>query len=242
MGSTYLDLTNKVLRKLNEVELTSANFASAAGFHAVCKDAVNYAIQDINQAQFEWPFNYQEHTDTLVADQQEYTLPSDFKVVDWSTFFCEKDDALSVPPKTVRYMDYDDWHNRARAADALRPSGSVSIPENVWRSPNGSQYGISPIPDRAYTITFSYWQAPTDLAAHGDTTNIPSQYDKVIIDYAMGHAYDFRENFEMAGKSYTAYRQGLKQMRTILINDSYEYVFDTRSADVLPRRINRWSK
>ena len=32
MANTYLELTNEILRELNEVPLTSTNFSSAAGF------------------------------------------------------------------------------------------------------------------------------------------------------------------------------------------------------------------
>jgi hypothetical protein len=37
MATTYLELTNEVLRELNEIPLTSANFTSAVGLTTVCK-------------------------------------------------------------------------------------------------------------------------------------------------------------------------------------------------------------
>ena len=36
MATTYLDLTNEVLRELNEIPLTSANFANCYRFSKVC--------------------------------------------------------------------------------------------------------------------------------------------------------------------------------------------------------------
>ena len=47
MATTYLDLTNEVLRELNEIPLTSANFANAVGFQKFVKDAINKSIFDI---------------------------------------------------------------------------------------------------------------------------------------------------------------------------------------------------
>jgi hypothetical protein len=41
MATTYLTLTNEVLRELNEVQLTSANFASAVGIQAFIKESIN---------------------------------------------------------------------------------------------------------------------------------------------------------------------------------------------------------
>jgi len=49
MAETYLTLTNKVIARLNEVELTSANFTSARGIQVQCQNAVNEAIRYINQ-------------------------------------------------------------------------------------------------------------------------------------------------------------------------------------------------
>ena len=47
MATTYLDLTNEVLRELNEIPLTSANFSSAVGLQQFVKDSVNKSIFDI---------------------------------------------------------------------------------------------------------------------------------------------------------------------------------------------------
>ena len=47
MATTYLDITNEVLRELNEVPLTTSNFGNAKGLQAFVKDTVNKAIFDI---------------------------------------------------------------------------------------------------------------------------------------------------------------------------------------------------
>ena len=44
MATTYLDLTNEVLRELNEIPLTAANFATATGLQKFVKDTVNKSI------------------------------------------------------------------------------------------------------------------------------------------------------------------------------------------------------
>jgi len=45
MAYDYLGLVNDVNRRLNEVELTSSNFAAATGEYSMIKDAVNSAIR-----------------------------------------------------------------------------------------------------------------------------------------------------------------------------------------------------
>ncbi len=68
MAYDYLDITNEVLARMNEVELTSSNFVSGArGFQVQCKNAVNDAVNYVNQREFGWPFSHATSTVTLVA-------------------------------------------------------------------------------------------------------------------------------------------------------------------------------
>ena len=54
---TYLDLTNTIIRELNEVELTTSNFASGAtGVQKLIKDQINRAYFDICNAEDKWSF------------------------------------------------------------------------------------------------------------------------------------------------------------------------------------------
>ena len=63
--ATYLELTNGVLNRMNEVELTTATFANARGFQIQCKNAVNDSVNYLNQREFGWPFNHATQTQTL---------------------------------------------------------------------------------------------------------------------------------------------------------------------------------
>ena len=49
MSGTYLNLTNGVLARLNEVQLTSSNFTNARGIQVQAQNAVNESIRYINQ-------------------------------------------------------------------------------------------------------------------------------------------------------------------------------------------------
>lgn len=241
MSTTYLDLVNKCLRKLNEVPLTAANFSTASGFSQLTKDAINYAIDDINQAQFQWPFNFQSYEQVCTVNQAQYDLPTDTSVVDWSTFFLKQDDTIFSKPRNLDLIDYNEWNNRFREQEENSDFTATSTPERVYRTKD-LKFGLSPVPDNTYTIQFDYWAVPTALDLATDTCNIPSRYDHVIVNRAMNHLYDFRGNIEQAGMAYTAYRQGLKQMRTQLINTSYNYAYDTRSGEVTPRASVNWSR
>ena len=86
MPSTFLQLCNKTIRRLNEVEIAADDFGSVRGIQALVKDAVKDSIARINQAEFEWPFNAAEHTQLLVAGQTEYSWPAFFKISDYNSF------------------------------------------------------------------------------------------------------------------------------------------------------------
>ena len=53
---TFLDLTNTLIRELNEVELSSVSFASAKGIQKYIKDTINRAYFDICNAEDKWSF------------------------------------------------------------------------------------------------------------------------------------------------------------------------------------------
>ena len=50
----YLELTNAVLREINEVEVT--NIGSTRGIQTSVKDFINKAQRDIINSEVEWPF------------------------------------------------------------------------------------------------------------------------------------------------------------------------------------------
>ena len=85
MATTYLELTNEVLRELNEVVLTSANFDSAIGIQSFVKDSLNRALFDLANEEPQLPFFsagvsgstdpfYGNVTVATVAGQRWYTL------------------------------------------------------------------------------------------------------------------------------------------------------------------------
>lgn len=93
--ATFLQLTNRVLVRLNETELTSSNFAGATGFHSQAKEAVNSAIKDVHRAEEEWPFNKASGSQELTPGIQLYSLPSGYTNIDLDTFFVRPRDELT---------------------------------------------------------------------------------------------------------------------------------------------------
>jgi len=226
MPSTYISLCNQVLRRLNEVEVAEGAFDSVTGVQALVKDAVKAAVAKINQAEFEWPFNAAEETDTLVVGQEEYSWPSFYKIADWNSFQIQENTAQGVGYTTLKYIERDEWYKNHRDNDYSSGTDGISVPRFVFPS-HGNGYGVSPSPDKAYTLKFRYYQNYSDISAADDVTRIPDSYDTVLVDGALYHLYMFKDNLESSQASFMAFEKGIKDLQTLYINN-YEYIRDTR--------------
>lgn len=217
MPSTYLQLTNKLLRRLNETELTSDNFDSVRGVHALCKDAVSDAVSRINTFCHEWPFNAYQHTQTLIAGTSEYGWPDNYKQVDWNSFQIQKDDSLDVRHKHLRKINRDEWYRDYKDRDDDAGSDGVDVPIYVFEA-HGTGFGITPVPDEAYTLVYRYYITPTVMTDYDDTTTIPGEWEWVITDGALAIGNLFKEDSEGHQLSKQDFEKSLKFMRSILVN------------------------
>ena len=86
MATTYLTLTNRVLRELNETELTSSTFSSSRGIQTAIKDFVNKGIHDIYNETGEIPLLYSRTSQDLTVGDNEYSFPADFRKADMDSF------------------------------------------------------------------------------------------------------------------------------------------------------------
>lgn len=215
-----------MIRRLNEVEMTADGFATASGVQALVKDAIISAIARINQMEFEWPFNAAEETDIMVVGQEEYSWPTFFKAVDWNTFQIQASTDLGTNFSTLRFIERDVWYRSHRDDDDTSGTTGRSAPIYVFPS-HGSGYGVSPSPDKTYSIKFRYYLNYTDISAHGDVTRIPASYDNILVEGALIQMYQFKDNLEAAQLSLMAFKQGVKDLQSLYINN-YQSITDTR--------------
>ena len=111
MAESYLTLTNKVLARLNEVQLTSSNFSNARGIQVQAQNAVNESVRYINQKEFQYPFNHSTKTETLVGGTVRYSIPTTAKTVDYNTFRLVKDSDLGASGGRLYVIQYNDYIN-----------------------------------------------------------------------------------------------------------------------------------
>jgi hypothetical protein len=223
MAYDYLGLSNDVLNRMNEVELTAATFSNARGFQIQCKNAVNDAINYINSREFGWPFTHSTATVTLVANQTRYTLPANTQSIDYETFRISKDAALGVAGTTLRVLDYKEYVDRAIDQESTTSVGAV--PSYVFRTPDNN-YGLYPYPDAAYELKFDYYEKPAVLVNATDIPTIPEQFRQTIVDGATAYGYQYRGEAQQYGINFARFEEGIKYMQSILLNRT-DYVRST---------------
>ena len=139
MATTYLDITNEVLRELNEIPLTSANFASAVGLQQFVKDAVNKSIFDIANQEPQLPFFsaglsgatdpfYGNVTVETSAGTRWYllkagssNLASDYGSIDWDDFYITtinvSGESAPYVSNGLKFLNLADWKRFYRDAE-----------------------------------------------------------------------------------------------------------------------------
>lgn len=227
MAYNFLGLVNDVNRRVNETALDSSNFATSTGFYNTAKDSVNNAIHQINQDNFQWPFNYIEQEDVLTAGDLRYDWPTDAKNIDWNTFRIKRDATFGNTTQKLRIMDYEEYLDR-HIDDEYNTSdtGIRGLPLRIAQAP-GLQYIVHPAPDNAYSVVYEYYQTPVQLELYSDVPGIPEDFRHIIIDGAMYHVHVFRNNDQAAGVALQKFQEGINHMRTLYTN-RFEYVRDTR--------------
>ena len=215
MAYTYLDITNEVIARFNEVSLTSSNFTAARGFQIQCKNAVNDAIDYINTSEFSWPFNHDTQTDTLTAGTTRYNIPTTAKHVDYDTFRLVKDTSLGASGGNLSLLDYKEYLKSHITQEDQADVGGV--PRNVFRTPDNN-YGLHPYPDKAYSLKYEYYSYTTAMSAATDVPAIPEQYRAVIADGATAYGYQYRGESQQFQLNFQRFEAGIKNMKSLLAN------------------------
>ena len=353
MATTYLVLSNRVLRELNEVEMTSSNFSSSRGIQTAVKDFVNKSIHDIYNEGAELPLLHTSTTQATFPGDGEYAFPTDMRRVDFESFFLKPNELITngefesnitswttgdgspshttsgngrlnlndaaayqaistvvnknyklqvrvlspnsstsglivrvgtsaggtqnlnttqavtnfregaildttftataqtsyvyvesdgvqldvdyvrvsredVTTRKLRYISYDDYLQRFREQDDRNSSGHHGMPQYVYRKPDYSSFGLTPIPDKNdYLISYDYYTTHTDLSAHGDTMSLPDRFSPLIVDRSKYYVYMLRSDPDHANLSNRDYQRKLTLLKTDYASRA-DYMRDTR--------------
>ena len=251
MATTYLDLTNEILRELNEITLTSANFSDAVGFQKFVKDMINKSIFDIANQEPQLPFFsagvsggtdpfYGNTTVATVAGQRWYVLKADsssiitdFASIDWDDFYLTtigvSGESSPFVSKGLKFLNLADWRRYYRDSENSDDAESqYGEPTAVLKSPDSRKFGLSPIPDKVYNVHFYAFIKPTALSAHSDEIVLPDQYANIITARTRYYVWQFKESPQQAAFALDDYKKGLRYMKSNLINPTPRKMTDDR--------------
>ena len=210
----YLELTNAVLREINEVEIT--NVSSTRGVQSSVKDFINKAQRDIINSEVEWPFTVVNQSFTTTAGTAEYDRESDAKTVDYDSFTIQE--SADTAERKLKYISFDEYLERRNEADTNPNASARALSEYVYTTPD-NKIGLSPVPDKdTYTVRYYYYQTTSDMAANTDTPTVPERFHDVIVNRARYYAHMLRSDVQFAQLALRDYTEGLSRMRVELIN------------------------
>ena len=252
MATTYLTLSNEVLRELNEVQLTSSNFSDAVGIQAFVKEAINRSLDDIANEEPQLPFFaaaasggtdpfYGNVTVATVKGTRWYVLKSgsssittDYSSIDWDDFYITtisvSGESAPYVSRGLKFLTLTDWRRYLRDSENSDDADTQKWgePKYVIRSPDHRKFGLSPIPDKVYNVHFYAYTIPTALSSHDDTIVFPDQYASIILAKTRYYVHQFKDNLQQAAFAMEDYKKGMRNMKSNLINPQPKVMTDDR--------------
>ena len=250
--ATFLTLTNELLREMNEVAMTSANFTNAIGVQQHAKDLINRSYLDIVTEETKWPFLATAESGTTnpiygnvsqdsVEGKRWYELKpasssitTDYGSVDWDTFYLTtvgvSGETSPYETRNLRFTTTEEWKDYYRLSENNDNADAqqYGVPRRIIRSPDGRNFGLSPIPDKVYRIWYFAYDSPVDLIAFGDVTIFPELYRTVLMARARYYMHQFKENPQAASFALADYKRSLKLMKIRLMSPAPTELKDDR--------------
>ena len=215
--TTFLNLTNELLRRLNEVQVDQSDFSSVKNVQALAKDSINSSIREILQDAQEWPFTLVTYEQTLTAGTGKYNFTDDYAKADWDTFYINKLISEGNTPRKLSLLTYDQYLSKYRAVEDQSGEGGRTDPYFVYMTQE-EKFGVYPVPDASYVVEYKYWKYPADLVAYSDIAIVPDRFKHVVIDGAMMYMMMFRSNEQSAQIHSLKFKNGIEMMRRLVVD------------------------
>ena len=193
---TFLELTNRVLRRINQAEITDTATVSGGSHAHIITNFINEAQNELF-TESNWYSLYTTRTFVTVASTAEYALATDFGR------------SISMIDETNGRMIFEDGTRNIDEADP--DSDATGNPTHF--ALQGSNYRFYPIPAGVYTIRERYWAQPTVLSASGDTSDLPIECENCLINYAYYRILEYINNFEFADRARLEFERVLKRAK-----------------------------
>jgi hypothetical protein len=233
--STYISLTNELLRRMGEVVLDSTEFDGARNIQALAKNAINSSVRELMHSAQEWPFSLATYTQTMTVGTGTYSFPTTLSSVDWESFYLKKLTAADNTPTRLPVLTYTDYLDNYRPNEDMSGTGGYGPAIAVYQTQE-SKFGVTPLPDQAYEVEYKYWSFPADLSVSTDVCIVPDRFTSVLIDGAMFYMLMFRSNEQGANMYKEKFDLGIRTMRRLLL-DEHMYMRSTLITPTFSARV-----
>lgn len=191
---TYLQLTNRVLARINLPVITDVT--AATGQSLVITQLLNEAQNELF-TEINWYSLYSTRTFVTVASTDTYAVATDFG-------------------RNIDLMDVT--NNRMLIEDAVKNMDEVDPDANQTGTPEvftlqGSNFRLWPIPAGVYTIRERYWILPTTLAANSDTSTLPIEAENALLHWTLYKTHDYMNKLENADRARLEFERLLLRAR-----------------------------
>lgn len=191
---TYLQLTNRVLKRINES--TISEVTTATGKALIVTELINEAQNEL-WTETNWYSLYTTRTFATVASTATYAVASDWgRTID----LMDTTNNLILQEDTMRAFDESDPD-----ADTTGNPTHFAI--------QGAYYLLHPIPAGAYTIRDRYWKIPTTLSANGSQSDLPIECENSIIHWTWYKILEYLGETEKADRTRIEFERLLKRAR-----------------------------
>lgn len=230
-SSTFLQLTNRLLRQFNEVEMTESDWAGAKGIQAFAKDAVKMAIQEIAAENRAWENTVTNVVKLIDAGTRVFNIYNDDSYEDTPKHIDVESFACTIYPlddyRQLKPIDINEWrlkYSRTDLNDADPVEGQ--IPEYIYRI-DATTWGLSPLPGSQISLIYKKYNYFTNDMEATSSTTIPENYEYVIHLGAMHYFNMLLDNQEQANLVLPRFEKAMKNMRIHVTNDEIK-MHDTR--------------
>ena len=129
-------------------------------------------------------------------------------------------DASAKPLKYKSYEEYHEGDNRRNEFLALSaPDDGFGTPDCVYRSRNDNSFGITPISkDTQYEVQFDFYDSSAELSIFTDSPKTFTRYHDVIVARVKYYTHILRGNDQAAQFAFRDYENGIRRMKTELLN------------------------
>jgi hypothetical protein len=159
--------------------------------------------------------------------QRKFAISSEIRtqVAESSITTVAADASYALPENYARFVDLyrSDSHELLtpydlRDFDTLPASSGAPYGYSV----RGGELFLYPTPDNVYSFTLRYRKLPADMVNDTDISEIPVQYQELLVSYAMWKAFLREDDFQAAQTWEAIWEKGLLKARGEVQADSFD--------------------